>query len=1349
MGLLSLGDLVKELKEKEQRVYIPLYQRNYRWSDSKTDKCGSGRLMKDILEKCNKGEDHFLGMITVYNPNERECQILDGQQRFITLSLIMKAIGMADDEKWVKLEFERDPGFTGGEERSPRYDFIYGNLVGAKDDESIDVSRMKRNFYSITEVIGKKTTNEKEQIYKNVLKHLKIFLHFTSRKPIDEFLNMNFNKTPFCAADYIKAYMIMESSSKENTNFISIKKIMELWKKIEYVLYQLGDSIQENRASLENDMYELIKKNYTEEKKNRMEVLFEHRYYGLDDKGKKVVNCDSYHKEDALQQEYEVLVRYYNIMKNLLEELSVTDRDGRRYPNYTAYSAYNLLCSKKKKVRFFELFENEEDVHNVLYEQFNLTDKSYKELKIGDRENVNQFMEAMLITENTTNSNQRINTILSVPMKGGAEKFDEYKNLFDDIFNEFVDIIDAGKMSEELSIGRGDKPFTMEELFKDEKIRQIKIPQIQRDYVMGGSGYYLYCYLCRIRYEELKFRFDVLKKRYDMHQTIPFDNTIGGKTIAPTRGKIYELVQQEVLSKKEADLPSVDKAARGNVYFKQMVPSHIENNITGREVRYNSSRKYVEALVGNIDSYATPLDYRSSKNGVLADWLNVRNEFIDKHINEILKEMKDLENFTFASIEDYRMNTSCIMGYLDEQGTFWVYDGQQRLTTSVVLLAYLSKKNNTDAAYRKYLNKFSFEGRDGANQILKSIILSPDWPDKDSMKYSIDDNTSYAIYQFWNLLKAEVENEDDWKEFRSIHPDYIWKGMDFELVLMDEASDAEQMFMEMNEGLKLEGEEKYKAQLCHVMNTLNYSSKECFLRKMDNEWLNVWKDEKKEVEWIKYCITMSYFEKQGYDAERVFSDLQNLSEEVLRLAESAIGLFAHYAKKNCIEASNSVNYEAIWRWSATQYHMFSEITYGLLAPSERSIFFTIDDFRNLIAQYYCFNVQNKEELCFKHMQDIRNGRGVVIREREEGGDNAGNGNEKAGNMFLENRWNRYEYLNIKKWEEDKNCTKIYQKEWKEQCYDLKDIRVELARCVSVPFIPVSCFGEKMDLFEKFPHDWNVNDLFTHLSSEDIVNNLRYWYYDANPEDKLQVSVSKEIIDRIIDCDERLCEIRDRLIDEKKWEPTGVNNITENTLHRREDITSSQNELVIDLVKIAEKCLNEKRIGREEIFKLEGGFTKWIEWIKSGGLDKTHYRNAIIALAEEKGLLYWPVEKDKSRFMELVALCPNYCKSPADIPLCDMLKLYKNCDKSLKEIVANYIVEYYKANCIEREECNQKLFDFVIWHHKKNNLSYKEFLYAKTKEFSGVFYKQEQLDNWIKLFMGEGDESTIKALGIER
>ncbi len=933
MGLMTLKEIRNQLKSEGKRVYIPLYQRNYRWpAVAGDDGISAVKLIKDIVAHMPEN-DFVLGMITIYKDHDGNIQVLDGQQRLITLSLIVKALndGDIDENNWINLEFERDPGFSksDGENSTPRHDFLFKKESDENSDHddvnSVDVNRMRNNYVAIKKFIDDK---EKEDIFRFMLEHIRLFLHETKREPIDEFLNINFNKTPFCAADYIKSYMILDAADDTDNKAnsvqghtenipVSVQDIMGLWRSMAYDLYQLNELTVEHSGSDENDMYMLIKDGYKQLEKSRMEILFEDYYYDNDNDKVKLVK-EKYHAKDAetrLKNQYDELLRYHKLMQELLQELIVVDKDGNRHPNCTAYGAFRQL-RKSKDLTFFSLFDNSnKTIQEGLYKEFNpkykynLEMRSYENIN-RDPQTVNRFMHAMLAT--TTGGG---NEVEAEHCEGIDEeqRFNGYNKIFDDSFTTFIDIIERAKkcnaedtvdsqgpkaMEETISNSQPDqitepvpleksfeleqKPYTLEELFTNPHIRQIKIPRIQRDYVMGGAVDYLKKYLLRIRTEELN---------------------------------------------------------------KQ------------------------------------------------------------------------------------KMNGSCIMGHLDKQGVFWVYDGQQRITTLVIILIYTIStiKDDDDGRSRKIrksLEKFSFEGRDGANSILGALIDDPSVQAATLKKY-IKDQSSYSMYCLWKHLEGRlVEEKDIHRTIVYVNPLYIWKNMDFELVLLDEVGDAEHMFIELNEGFKLGEAEQYKAQLCHRMNKMRYKKEKEVSIKIDNMWLNHFKSEEKEVDYIKDCV-----DKYAYYEVKAFKFLEDIDSEVLDIAFNAMDTLVSKEKEvnerfDKLKEGGS-NISITWeKWlilmDFADSSCFKPLTLGFNDNDMDCLYFSFNDFFRLMDLYISFIPRVFNELFFKHVHELRKNKYICIRdEAENDSDETRNNNMSISIAMLKSRMDAFKYYyNARKWEKD-------------------------------------------------------------------------------------------------------------------------------------------------------------------------------------------------------------------------------------------------------------------------------------------------------------------------------------------
>ena len=214
--LISLRGLAEELNHKEplnnKRVIIPLIQRNYKWGVEikEKERATAENLFKCLInaKKENKNE-YTIGMISLYE-DKKGVQIIDGQQRLITLSILIKALGFIGD--FIRIEFERDT------EKKERISFLYGCENGdcvEVSAESVDVRHMQETYNKFIRMCIEEfqRSEEKEEMYNWMLDHIKMICRYTENEPLQEFLNINENKTEFSSTDYDRAYRVCESFS--------------------------------------------------------------------------------------------------------------------------------------------------------------------------------------------------------------------------------------------------------------------------------------------------------------------------------------------------------------------------------------------------------------------------------------------------------------------------------------------------------------------------------------------------------------------------------------------------------------------------------------------------------------------------------------------------------------------------------------------------------------------------------------------------------------------------------------------------------------------------------------------------------------------------------------------------------------------------------------------------------------------------------------------------------------------------------------------------------------------------------------------------------------------------------
>lgn len=87
---LTVSDLFDD--KNKCKYIIPIYQRNYAWGD---DEISS--LLQDIKNACEKNKEqdknYYIGSLVVYRRENGDFEVIDGQQRLTTLTLIMHHLG--------------------------------------------------------------------------------------------------------------------------------------------------------------------------------------------------------------------------------------------------------------------------------------------------------------------------------------------------------------------------------------------------------------------------------------------------------------------------------------------------------------------------------------------------------------------------------------------------------------------------------------------------------------------------------------------------------------------------------------------------------------------------------------------------------------------------------------------------------------------------------------------------------------------------------------------------------------------------------------------------------------------------------------------------------------------------------------------------------------------------------------------------------------------------------------------------------------------------------------------------------------------------------------------------------
>ena len=389
------------------KVYIPLIQRNYKW-----DKGQAKKLATDIWNAYQKKQEMYtVGMITFCefdrDKEEKMLQLIDGQQRIITLYMLLKLICQGPLE-W-SFDFERDERVPENRKRKTYLSKINECASWVDKEISTDARRFRNNYMEMKTGLGNEM--EKMQDFKEYIEnHVYFLIHVSEIEPLDEFMNLNKNKTRFVVSDKIKASMVMEAEAEQRN------QVLELFEKLSKCLYS------------NSEVWDLLSKGYLQNEVPETNEERKERDLYPDENRLKILCCDRYGANETAKyewkSEFETLSKYRKILADLENDI--------KGDNWNSYNAFNYLHHINNR-RFFEIL-------NLHSEEKVLERAIFKEFK---NENVLQkvgFAEVLLqegrIDENKLESIVKEDFFKDDFGNNGEGLFDHFEEILETYINE-------------------------------------------------------------------------------------------------------------------------------------------------------------------------------------------------------------------------------------------------------------------------------------------------------------------------------------------------------------------------------------------------------------------------------------------------------------------------------------------------------------------------------------------------------------------------------------------------------------------------------------------------------------------------------------------------------------------------------------------------------------------------------------------------------------------------------------------------------------------------------------------------------------------------------------------------
>ena len=295
---IERGRIINDFIEPNKRQYsIPVYQRNYEWSDEQCKK-----LFADIIDAHNKDKSHFCGSI-VYARLKDEHNIdyfviIDGQQRITTIYLLIKALMDSTDSASEKAQFV---SALYNEDKFEKYDWDEASklklkpiktdniqlelLMENKLDELDKASDIYKNYKLFRELIAKALEKDSRLSVPGIydgLEHLscaRIGLE-DDDSPQEIFERINSTGLPLSLSDKIRNFVLMTDVDQERLYeeyWLPIEKNVKRNKMSDFFLNYLN--MQLDIFAKDSSAYDSFKEFYYENKYTNQSMLDELKHY--------------------------------------------------------------------------------------------------------------------------------------------------------------------------------------------------------------------------------------------------------------------------------------------------------------------------------------------------------------------------------------------------------------------------------------------------------------------------------------------------------------------------------------------------------------------------------------------------------------------------------------------------------------------------------------------------------------------------------------------------------------------------------------------------------------------------------------------------------------------------------------------------------------------------------------------------------------------------------------------------------------------------------------------------------------------------------------------------------------
>lgn len=283
--------------ENRYQYSIPVYQRNYEWSK---DQCK--KLFEDILYAGKNQKTHFIGSI-VYAPigeknNIKNYVIIDGQQRFTTIYILLKALydttsdvktkdalesSLFNKDKYNEMTLDSKTKLKLKPIKSDNNQLLL--LMENKEDKIDKSSGIWINYDYFSDLIINELKKDKDLDTKTISNGIDNLI--CARIELDKndnaqeiFDRINSTGIPLSLADKIRNYVLMTDADQENlfeNYWLEIENLIKKEQRNAFFLDYLNMKLESK--VYEKDAYDIFKNHIGPKFNTNQEMLSELLYY--------------------------------------------------------------------------------------------------------------------------------------------------------------------------------------------------------------------------------------------------------------------------------------------------------------------------------------------------------------------------------------------------------------------------------------------------------------------------------------------------------------------------------------------------------------------------------------------------------------------------------------------------------------------------------------------------------------------------------------------------------------------------------------------------------------------------------------------------------------------------------------------------------------------------------------------------------------------------------------------------------------------------------------------------------------------------------------------------------------